>query len=150
MSELARQEDANQKTEAGMFYPTGYIVAAFADRETADQARAKLISKGFGDSEVRHVGAAEMAREAAKNLEHPSFFASIGSSLPTRQKQLELAEHGCDFLLIHAPEDASQNQALETLGSVQTRYAVKYKRLIIENLLQHIPQASGSQPSRVP
>ncbi len=81
MSELARQKDANQKTEAGMFYPTGYIVAAFADRETAGQARAKLISKGFGDSEVRHVGAAEMAREAAKNLEHPSFFASIGSSL---------------------------------------------------------------------
>mgnify|MGYP001556102730 CR=1 FL=1 len=31
MSKLKRQEDANQVSEAGMFYPTGHIVAGLAD-----------------------------------------------------------------------------------------------------------------------
>src|SRR3546814_17191749 len=98
MSELKRQEDANQISEAGMFYPTGYIVAGFADSASAKEAQASLQRQGFGNEDLKYVSAAEMAHEAARNLEHPSFFASTGSSMPTRQKQLELAREGHDFV----------------------------------------------------
>src|SRR3546814_20539859 len=71
-----------------------------------------------------------MAHEAARNLEHPSFFASTGSSMPTRQKQLELARDGHDFVLIHAPSTADEKRALQALAATPPRYAIKYKRLI--------------------
>src|SRR3546814_15473690 len=87
-----------------------------------------------------------MAHEAARNLEHPSFFASTGSSMPTRQKQLELARDGHDFVLIHAPSTADEKRALQALAATPPRYAIKYKRLIIENLMQDIP-APPSQRS---
>lgn len=150
MSELKRQEDANQASEAGMFYPTGYIVAGFADSATAKDAQAGLQRQGFGHEDLKYVPAAEMAREAARNLENPSFFASTGSSMPTRQKQLELARDGYDFILIHAPKKEDEKRALQALASAPPRYAIKYKRLIIENLMHEIPTPSSqSQSSRV-
>ncbi|HEY9546640.1 MAG TPA: hypothetical protein VIR56_11570 [Solimonas sp.] len=150
MSELKRQEDANQISEAGMFYPTGYIVAGFADSASAKEAQASLQRQGFGNEDLKYVSAAEMAHEAARNLEHPSFFASTGSSMPTRQKQLELARDGHDFVLIHAPSTADEKRALQALAATPPRYAIKYKRLIIENLMQDIPAPpSQSQASRV-
>lgn len=149
MSAMSHQAEANQKSEAGIFYPTGYIVSAFADRTAAEKARAGLQAQGFGEADLKYVPAAEMARAARQNLENPSFFASVGSSLPTRQKQLELAQQGCEFLLIHAPEPEDEERVLRALSDVPTRYAVKYKRLIIENMLQHIPMAGGGAASRV-
>lgn len=150
MSELKRQEDANQISEAGMFYPTGYIVVGFADSATAQDAQAGLQRQGFGSGELKYVPAAEMAREATKNLENPSLFASTGASMPTRQKQLELARDGYDFVLIHAPENDDEKRALRALAATPPRYAVKYKRLIIENLMQDIPTPSSQhQASRV-
>lgn len=150
MSELKRQQDANQVSEAGMFYPTGYIVAGFAESATAKDARSNLQRQGFGDEDLKYVPAAEMAREAAKNLENPSFFASTGASMPTRQKQLELAQDGYEFLLIHAPDKEDEKRALQALAGAPPSYAIKYKRLIIENLMQEIPvAASRSQSTRV-
>lgn len=150
MSELKRQEDANQALEAGMFYPTGYIVAGFVDTATAKDAQAGLQRQGFAAEDLKYVAAAEMVRAAAKNLENPSFFASTGASMPTRQKQLELARRGYDFVLIHAPGKEDEDRALQALASTPPRYAIKYKRLIIENLMQDIPAPpSQSQTSRV-
>src|SRR3546814_9406389 len=80
-----------------MFYPTGYIVGGCADSASSEEAQASLQLRGFGNEDRKYVSAAEMAHEAARNLEHPSFFASTGSSMPTRQKQLELARDGHDF-----------------------------------------------------
>src|SRR3546814_11518169 len=116
MSELKRQEDANQISEAGMFYPTGYIVAGFADSASAKEAQASLQRQGFGNEDLKYVSAAEMAHEAARNLDHPSFFASTGSSMPTRQKQLELARDGHDFVLIHATSTADEKRTVTDLA----------------------------------
>jgi hypothetical protein len=150
MSKLKRQEDANQVSEAGMFYPTGHIVAGFGDAATAKKAQEFLKQQGFGDHDLRYVPAAEMARDAARNLENPSLFASSGSSMPTRQKQLELAKDGCEFVIIYAPDKEDERRALHALAALPTCYAVKYKRLIIENVLQDIPsQGARREASRV-
>lgn len=151
MSKLTRQQDANKNLEAGMFYPTGYIVAGFADVPARDQAQRALQAKGFAETQLTAVSAQDMRQQAAQNLEHPSIFASMGSSLPARQKQLELAEAGCEFLLIEAPESEQERRAVQALSRGPVRYAIKYRRLIIENLLPDIPSASDdAQPARVP
>ncbi|NGY06848.1 hypothetical protein [Solimonas terrae] len=146
MNKLRRQEDANQISEAGMFYPTGYIVSGFADRAAARKAEQSLHAQGFGDDDVQYVSAADMHKAASRNLEHPSLFASTGSSMPTRQKQLELARDGHDFVLVRAPEAGDEERALRALASAPPRYAVKYRRLIIENILPDIP--SIAEPVR--
>lgn len=149
MTRMDHQAEANQKSEAGMFYPTGYIVSGFADSDTAHKAQQQLRKRGFGEADVKYVAASEMKREAGKNLENPSFFASTGASMPTRQKQLELANEGYEFVMIYAPEDEDEQRAIQALSTVAARYAVKYKRLIIENLMPQIPGTSGGEAPRV-
>lgn len=149
MSKIERQQDANQALEAGIFYPTGHIVAGFENADDAKAAQKQLQAAGCG-GELSFISSNEMAREAQKNLESPSFFASMGSSLPVRQKQLELAKDGWNFLLIHAPEDADEARVAEALGGSRVRYAIKYRTLIIENILPNIATRAEHAPARVP
>ena len=39
MSKIERQQDANQASEAVIFYPTGHIVACFANADDAKAAQ---------------------------------------------------------------------------------------------------------------
>lgn len=150
MSKVERQQDANQFSEAGLFYPTGHIVAGFEHAKGARDALKQLKAAGFSDEQARFVSNTEMAREAEKNLQSPSFFASMGSSLPVREKQLELAQQGWNFLLIHAPHDADEARATQALDGSQVGYAIKYRALIIENLLPNIATRAEHAPARVP
>jgi hypothetical protein len=150
MGKLTHQADANQRSEAGMFYPTGYIVAGFESSTSAREAQRRLQQQGFGSDDVTLVAARQMAQEAEKNLESPSLFASMGSSLPVRQKQLELAQNGWDFLLIHAAQHDEEEHAVQALTGTGVRYAIKYRPLIIENLMPNIPTSAEHVPARVP
>jgi hypothetical protein len=150
MQPIHRQSEANKVMEGGVFYPTGYIVAAFHSGDEARKVRDALIHDGFDAEAIQHVRAADMAREAAENLEQRGLMA-VGASVPVREKQLELARDGCDFLLVCAPEEHEEKRVVAALSRVPVRYAVKYKRLIIENLLPEIPsETSDSEPARVP
>lgn len=150
MQTIHRQADANKFMEGGVFYPTGYVVAAFPDPGAAGRVRAALLADGFDAEAVQHVDARTMAQEAEQNLDSKGLMA-VGASVPVREKQLELARDGCDFLLIRAPENDEEARAVKALSSAPVRYAVKYKRLIIENLIPEIPSSTpDSAPARVP
>lgn len=149
MSKLHDQSTENVASEGGVFYPRGYIVAAFDRAEFAQRAVEALQTKGFAAPAVTRVGAADMQRQAAENLENPSMFAGLGATVAIRQKQHDLAEEGCEFLLINAAEDVEEAKAIEALSTVPVRYAVKYRLLVIENLLPKIPTATpDAEPAR--
>jgi hypothetical protein len=151
MGKLEHQDRANQKSEAGIFYPTGYIVAGFPPSASAQDAQRVLQERGFAGDDVTYVAAAQMASEAERNLESPSLFASMGSSLQVRQKQLELAQDGWNFLLIKAGADDAEQRAVEALAGSGVGYAIKYRALIIENVMPDIPgRKPDPQPARVP
>lgn len=147
MSQLLEQSDKNAESEGGMFYPTGYLVMAFDAAADAGRARDALAMAGFPPGELTLVAPEEMRRQAAENLEHPTLLAALGSTVAIRQKQLDLAEEGCSFLLVPAAGDAEEARAVEALDAVPVRYAVKYRRLVIENLL---PKLSRAQPDPEP
>jgi len=151
MSKLEQQDRANQKSEGGMFYPTGFIVAGFPSADCAKDALQHLQDSGFGSADITLVKAEQMAREAERNLESPSLFASMGSSLQVRQKQLELAQQGWDFLLIDAGSHEAEERAVQALGGCNIGYAIKYKPLIIENIMPNVPgEKREPNPARVP
>ena len=91
-----------------------------------------------------YVDAESMAREAEENLQHVSFL-SAGASLPAREKQLELARQDCHFLMIFAPDAEDERRVMELLGGHTVRYAVKYHRLTIENLVKDIHSTASEQ-----
>lgn len=149
MPKLIDQTDENQSSEAGLFYPRGFIVAGFDEEEQAHRVRKALYDLGFEPNQVTFVGAADMARQAGENLENPSMFSALGSTLAIRQKQFDLAQEGCSFVLIKAPEDQDEASALQAFAGVPVRYAVKYRLLVIENLLPLIPSATpDAEPAR--
>lgn len=150
MNPIHEQKDANKFMEGGIFYPTGHVVTGFATRELADDARKSLSGAGFADEHLLSIDDRTMAREAKENLDSRGVM-SVGASVPTREKQLELAEQGCHFLVIYAPEEADHKRVERALAGMQVRYAVKYRGLIIENLIVGIPSsAADSEPARVP
>lgn len=147
MSKLLDQSQKNAESEGRIFYPTGYIVAAFEAAHDAQRVRAALAGAGVPDGELTLVAPDDMREQARRNLEHPSLFAAMGSTVAVRQKQLDLAEQGCTFLLIEADGDAAEAQAIDGLSTAPVRYAVKYRRLVIENLL---PKIGSARPDPEP
>ena len=61
-----------------------------------------------------------------------------------------LAREGCHFLLIFAPDDDDQERAMQLLDGLAVRYAVKYHRLIIENLVKDIDSSAPREAARSP
>ena len=149
MHPVHHQKEANKVMEGGVFYPTGHIVAAFEDEASALKAQECLVREHWPEDHVVYVDPPAMEREAEENLDDASFLAA-GASLPARQKQLELARAGCHFLLIFAPDDDDQERAMQLLDGMAVRYAVKYHRLIIENLVQDIHSSSHTEAARSP
>lgn len=126
---------ADKPREGGVYYPTGWIVAAFGEAEDARRAQQLFSENGFRDQDLVPMPAVRVAQEAQQNLASPGLIASLGASVQVRQRQLELARQGCDFLLIHAPEDGQHQAALSLLSRLPVRYAVKYRQLVIEDLI---------------
>jgi hypothetical protein len=149
MEPLHDQKKANRFLEGDTFYPTGHIIIGLADGETAEQARKSLMDGGVVEDHVTVIPAEEMAREARENLKGVSLL-SVGASIPTREKQLQLAEQGVHFLMVYAPEDEDEERVLQRLAGREVRYAVKYRRLVIENLMNRLGSTSDEQePARV-
>lgn len=149
MEPLHDQKTANRFLEGDTFYPTGHIIFGFASAEAALRIGTSLTAGGVPEDHVTHIPAEEMAREARENLQGVSLF-SVGASIPTREKQLQLAEQGVHFLMVYAPEDDDEERVLQRLRGQDVRYAVKYRRLVIENLLGRLASSSPAQePARV-
>lgn len=151
MRHLQQQADANRFMEGGLFYPVGHIVAAFPKADDAKRAERTLIASGVSAAGIVAISAESMAREAQTNLDEALPFLSLGASLPVREKQLALARQGCHFLMIEADSDQEQRRVVAALSTVPVRYAVKYHRLTIENLVHDVPSATADrEPARVP
>ncbi|MDB5973548.1 MAG: hypothetical protein JWR07_308 [Nevskia sp.] len=142
-------EAAHDPVEGGIFYPVGYIVVGVPDHQTALRLQQQLADSGLPPKDCAVQPAAVMARAAAQDLESRTVLSAIGSSGHVRSKQLELAREGCDFLIIKAATDAEKDRVMAQLSRVPVRYAVLYRRLVIENLIDHIPSATADrEPAR--
>lgn len=149
MQPIHEQKEANKFLEGGVFYPTGHILVAFENAAAAKKAQDTLTHGQWPEDHVLAIDAASMVREAEENLQDASFL-SAGASVPARQKQLELAQTGCHFLLIFAPDTDDQERAMKLLDGHRVVYAAKYNRLIIENLAKDIRSSAPKQAARAP
>lgn len=129
-------EPGNQfPTNFGIFYPTGYIVAAFANKEDAQRVQRDLMSGGYEPYDCVLRTSEEVAAKAQRNLdENTGFLARLGKSDEAVQIHLDAAKEGATFLRIYAPGDTDATRAMNVIRRVPFEFAHRYHRLAIEEL----------------
>lgn len=123
-----------QVSDFGAFYPTGYVVAAFKKAADAKRVQKDLITGGYEKRDALLFDAEAAARSLRRNIENAGLLANIGMTKKTLEHHLELAEEGCDFLLVHAPSHEEAERVMNVVRRVPFRVAQKFHRFAIEDL----------------
>lgn len=136
MSSQDSKPDLSQMRDlGGIFYPVGYLVAAFPDREAAERVRNDLLTGGYDESDSALYTCAEVAEAASANLsEHRGFLATLAWSDEALKIHLEKAREGAAFLLIYSPNDIETARAMNVIRRVPHEFVHRYHRLAIEEV----------------
>lgn len=132
--------EQNDLPEAfGVFKPVGHIVIAFrsaADQQAAAQA---LQQQGFAASALVRFTPEEMKKQVDADVKSASVLASLGQELNLVKAHRALAESGCSFLVVHAPDDELAERVALVARSMKAVAAQRYGRFIIEELVEQAP-----------
>lgn len=118
----------------GVFKPVGHTVVAFGTARTMEEAADSLVQGGFAPSDMVRYTPAEMITQVNADLLTASPLAAVGQELNLIRAHRALAQNGCSFLVVHAP-DAEQAARVDVM--VQTfkpASAQRYTTFLIEDL----------------
>lgn len=127
-------DPAEPGSDFGAFYPTGSVVIAFPDADTAQTAHSSLLTGGHDAADCRFFSAGEMKAAMTKNLDHLGFLASLGRSEEMMARYRDLATDGCAFVIVHAPAQAESDPVMRVVKRGPFVLAQKYHALAIEDL----------------
>ena len=131
---MAEPGRAKFPTSFGVFSPTGHVVMALLNDDSAIKARSALFGGGFSENEVTRYTKDEIIRECEKSKEQASNPVQIGQDVAKIAEYLALAKEGCGFLVVHAPENVRSKQAIAIVQPYGLKFAEKYNRLTLEEL----------------
>lgn len=118
----------------GVFKPVGHIVIAFRTAVLMEAAATALLARDFTPADLFRFTPEEMKTQVDRDLETASPMASLGQDLNLVKAHGVLAEQGCSFLVVHAPDDAHADRVAEVLKSVPAESAQRYGHFVIEEL----------------
>ena len=125
---------ANFPRSFGVFSPTGHVVMAITNDAEAQQARVALLQSGFSDDDVTRYSKEEVLAEFEKSEAHAVDPIQIGQDVAEVEEYLQLANQGCGFLVVQAPEDEDAKRAVRIVKPFGLKFAEKYNRLTLEEL----------------
>ncbi|MDO9218730.1 MAG: hypothetical protein Q7U14_15765 [Lacisediminimonas sp.] len=113
-----------------------------AFRSAADMQAAvnSLLEQGFADSTMVRYTPAEMTVQVEANLQTASPLASFGYELDLVKAHGVLAENGCSFLVVHAPDDAQAERVAAVARATKAVSAQHYGTFMIEELTGLTPR----------
>lgn len=132
-------EKSDPPTSFGVFKPTGHTVIAFSSVGELEKAADALLAKGFSSADMVRYSPQEMAAQVDADLLKASPLASVGQELNLVKAHRALAEKGCSFLVVHAPEDAQAELVDAVLQTVKPASAQRYGRFMIQELVEQVP-----------
>jgi hypothetical protein len=132
---IRRMTKADHPMSFGAFKPVGHVVVAFADDGSAEAATAALREAGFDDDDVLHYSADEEGSEMTRMLERTSSLAGFGYEVTLMRRYRQLAQEGCSWLLVYAPDDAHASTVAAVARRFGARIAERYHRLAVEDLI---------------
>ena len=121
----------------GVFTPVGHVVVTFRTADDLQAAEAALGEQGFAASEMVRYTPAEMIAQVDAEVAKASPLASIGQDLNLIKAHRELAQEGCSFLVVHAPEQAHVDKVEAVAHAHKAVAAQRYGRFVTEELIDH-------------
>lgn len=122
-------------TDWGIFYPVGYLVAAFPKKQDAWQVQQNLITGGYDEADCALYTCEEVAAAAGRNLaENTGFLARLGWADEAVKMHLDAAKEGASFLLIYAPGDTDTARTMNVIRRGSFEFVHRYHRFTIETL----------------
>ena len=88
---MAKPVRAKFPTSFGVFSPTGHVVMAFADDESARMAREALLAGGFSEGDVTRYSKNDVIVECERSNEQASNPLQIGQDVAKIAEYLALA-----------------------------------------------------------
>jgi hypothetical protein len=107
----------------------------FADDTNAEKARHALLQRGFNENDVTHYDRDEVMEEFEESEEYADDLVQIGQDVDKIDRYLEFAKQGCGFLVVRAPEEEKSKLAVNVVRSLNLKFAEKYNRLTLEELV---------------
>ena len=132
----------------GIFKPVGHIVMSYRSTPDMEAAAGALTAAGFAAKELVRYTPKEMIAQVDDEIATASPLAAIGQDLNLVKAHRELAESGCSFLVVHAPDDKRAQQVGDAARLLRASSAQHYGRLIVETLIE--PVHSGPQGAQRP
>ena len=129
-------DKTNPPKTLGVFKPVGHTLIAF--RSDADlQVAVKLLAEaGFADSACVRYTPAEMMAQVESELLTASPLASFGYELDLVKAHGILAQDGCSFLVVHAPEDDQAERVAVVARATKAVTAQRYGTFMIEDVIK--------------
>ncbi len=125
----------NPPRSFGVFKPVDHTVVTFANPTALESAAAGLLGHGFFADDLTRYSPAQMLAQTASDLQTASPLASIGQELNLVKAYRDLAEQGCSFLVVHAPDEAQLATLVEVIRAAGAQAAQRYGSFIIEELI---------------
>ena len=130
-------DKSNPPETFGVFKPVGHTVMAVRSTADLEAAIAALAAQGFASAEIVTYSPQEMAQLARSERQAASPLAAFGYELELLDTHLALAESGCSFLVVHAPEEALVTRVAEVALQLDAASAQHYGRFMIEDLINN-------------
>jgi hypothetical protein len=119
----------------GVFKPVGHTVIAYRSAADLQAAVDRLKVQGFVDADLVHYTPQQMIDQVDAELPSASPLASIGQDLNLIKAHRALAEKGCSFLVVHAPQAEQAERVAVIARSTRAVAAQHYGRFIVEELI---------------
>ncbi len=135
-------DKTNPPETFGVFKPVGHTVIAFrsdADRQVAVNA---LIGEGFAEPDFVRYTSQEMIAQGDAELLAASPLAAFGYELDLVKANKILAEDGCNFLVVYAPDKTQADRVATVVRASKAVAAQHYGTFMIEELLEQSPQTA--------
>ena len=118
----------------GVFKPVGHTVIAYRSATELEAASSALIARGFAEAALSRYTPEEMVAQVDAELQTASPLASFGYDVGLIKAHRALAQSGCSFLVVHAPEEAQAEGVAAVARSTHAVAAQHYGTFMIEEL----------------
>jgi hypothetical protein len=127
--------DSDMKTLRGVFYPTGWMVLMLPGEQQARDAARLLEQNGIGGDAIMLMTPEDVRRELVGAEGDDNMLPSAGTEGDTVRNITELAAQGHHALMVHAPHQEDSDRVMAALKGVPIAYGQKYRKLVIEDLV---------------
>ncbi len=130
-----RMTKSELQDSLGAFNPVGHAVLAFASDAAAASAHEAFTAAGFTAEDILVFTSRELFPNLEEMMRNASGAAGFGYEIVLMRRYMTLAQEGCGWLIVFAPDEEQVKQVEAIAKQHDVRSAVHYGRFATEDLV---------------